>query len=67
LEQKAAEYQVSLIYVENVEEAEQEADALIQRVNQASGIVAEMNLSSDQERLSQMLKTYDQLVNDSQD
>jgi len=65
LAQRAEEYQVSLIYVENIEEAEQEADAVIQRVMQAAEMVSATNPQSEQERLSKMLQTYRQVSDES--
>jgi len=61
LERLAAEHGVDLVHIEDVQAAEREADELIQRVMQASEIVSAMNPASEQERLRQMLETYQQL------
>jgi len=61
LEAKAAEYQVNLIYVESVEEADQKADALIQQVIQASEMVYSREPTPGKTRLGEMLETYKQI------
>jgi len=61
LEAKAAEYQVNLIYVESVEEADQKADALIQQVIQASEMVYSREPTPGKTRLGDMLETYKQI------
>lgn len=61
LESRAAEHGVELIYVENVEEADQKADALIQQVMQASEIVYNREPTPGKTRLSEMLETHKQI------
>ena len=61
LERRTTELGVQLVYVENVEEADQKADALIQQVMQASEIVYNREPTPGKTRLSEMLETHKQI------
>ncbi|MBD2261073.1 hypothetical protein [Pseudanabaena sp. FACHB-2040] len=61
LERRTTELGVQLVYVENVEEADQKADALIQQVMQASEIVYSREPTPGKTRLSEMLEIHKQI------